>query len=388
MSIPRIFILISIYLLREVTAQIVVALNTTNIVVSNSTTLVPDPYYQHLFPSDSLTFAAFTPTSIWTLSLNNTVQILDKTNLSLNLNFITQTSSDFRFQSTVPLSMIIFDENYGKAAITGYVNSCVVCYLYDNSNPLLPVLTRTIAVTSNAAVPATSFIAGSTLYSFFSNKNKNDTILRINLLNSSTVTFTLPTSSASLAISPNKKYALVWDQYTKVYIYSVPNFTLLYTYNDSITNPKDTTDVISFSNDGNLALIESDNHNPIVVLNLTSFTVIESITIHGKITSVDFLDGDSRYILIVQNAKAYVYDVQLSLLSQFNATLPADSLIIDQDTSRMIVALNNIRYVTNVDILTGNSTVVAPEILANTSSNASLVTNVTNNVTSNASSTN
>lgn len=137
-----------------------VALNTTNITISNSTALAPDPYFNLLYPNNYLTFTAYTPTNLWTLSLNNTVQILNKSNPSVNLNSITQTSLDFRFQSTTPLSMIIFDENYSKAAITGYVNSSVVCYLYDNSNTLLPVLAKTLTVSNQTTAPATSFIAG------------------------------------------------------------------------------------------------------------------------------------------------------------------------------------------------------------------------------------
>lgn len=109
MSLAKIIILTSVFLLGEVAAQIAVALNTTDIVISNSTTLAPDPYFDLIYPSDYLTFIAFTSSTIWTLSHNNTVQILNKTNPSLNLNPITHTSLDFLFQSTVPLSMIIFD---------------------------------------------------------------------------------------------------------------------------------------------------------------------------------------------------------------------------------------------------------------------------------------
>lgn len=151
--------------------------------------------------------------------------------------------------------MIIFDETYSNAAITGYVGSSFVCYLYDNSNPIHPVFTRTITESNITAAPATSFIASSILYSFFSNTNKNDTILGLSILTNSSSTITLPTTSASLAISPNRKYALVWDQYTKVYIYSVPNFTLLYTYNGSISPQKGVTGAIPFSSDSTLVLI-------------------------------------------------------------------------------------------------------------------------------------
>lgn len=187
------------------------SLNTTNIVLSNLSTLTTDPYFSSAYPSDYLTYAAFTPTSIWTLSLNNTVQILDKNNLSLTLNAITETSSDFQFQSTVPLSMIIFNEDYSIAAITGYVNSSFVCYLYDYTNTSFPVLTKTINI-PNTPSPSNSLIAGSTLYIFFSNSNISDTIMTVKLLDSNTVTTTLPSSGSSIAWSPNRKYAVLLNK--------------------------------------------------------------------------------------------------------------------------------------------------------------------------------
>ena len=94
------------------------------------------------------------------------------------------------------------------------MNSYFVCYLYDYSNTLLPVLTKTITL-ENTTAPATSFIAASTLYSFFSNPNISDTIIGVNLLSNTTVSFTLPSSRSSLACSPNRKYAIILNKNSK-----------------------------------------------------------------------------------------------------------------------------------------------------------------------------
>lgn len=102
---------------------------------------------------------------------------------------------------------------------------------------------------------------------------------------------------------------------------------------------------------------------------------------NGIIKSTNFLDTGNRFILIMQGSTPYAYDIQLNILSQFNATLQDDSILVDQSSSQMIVTLNNVRYVTNIAISSssGNSSLNQTAAQVNSSSNASL-TNTTTNI--------
>lgn len=179
-TITTIIFLISI---NETDSQIIATLNSTEIYIFPEATLQPDQYYSQTFPTDSLTFATFTPYSIWTLSSNNTVQILDKNGATEEYKTITEESSMFQLQSTDPMSMIVFDKEYSIMAITGFINSSIAFYKYGLLNSTIPFFQYSFSIQVNfAAAPTISFIANSVLYSFFSNLGQNDIIFGVSMI--------------------------------------------------------------------------------------------------------------------------------------------------------------------------------------------------------------
>lgn len=92
-------------------SQIVASLNSTEVYIFPEATLQTDQYYSQTYPTDNITFAMFTSDSIWTLSQNNTVQILDKNDLTQKYMTDTEQSATFTFQSSDSLSMIVFDND-------------------------------------------------------------------------------------------------------------------------------------------------------------------------------------------------------------------------------------------------------------------------------------
>lgn len=85
-----------------------------------------------------LTCITFTPTSIWTMTSNNSISVINKSNLSVTFNQSVQNSSDFTFENTEPLSLIVFDDNYATMAVTGTYNSSLQYYFYKFNNATLP----------------------------------------------------------------------------------------------------------------------------------------------------------------------------------------------------------------------------------------------------------
>jgi hypothetical protein len=148
---------------------------------------------------------------------------------------------------------------------------------------------------------------------------------------------------------------VAWTHYTELFIYNISsNFTLLYNYKGIMVNPKDTTQKISFSADSLLILLETDNHNPVQIFNLSSFTVVASITnARSKIVSVGFLDIANRYVLINCNSFTYAYDTMTSTLSTFNSTLGANSVTVDQNSSQLIADIAGVQNVMGINITIG-----------------------------------
>ena len=144
------------------------------------------------------------------MTSNNSISVINKDDLSVVFNQSVENSSDFNYENTEPLSMIVFDEDYATMVITGFYNTTLLYYYYRFTNTTLPSLQYSLAFNNHTLAPSTSFLTGSAIYSFLNDSNTNDKIFIVSLINNSTSTIALPTSNASLAVSPNKKTALVW----------------------------------------------------------------------------------------------------------------------------------------------------------------------------------
>jgi hypothetical protein len=184
--------------------------------------------------------------------------------------------------------MMAFDEEYNVFVLSAFYSSILRLIFYNTPNDSLPTYSYIVdSLTLYAYAPWTTFVANSVVYSFFSAAAQSDSLYCLRLSNNSTFTVALPTVNSSIAVSPDRRYGLVWTQYSQLYIYNVTNnFSLLYVYNNSIINQKGTTQSIKFSSDSAMAILETDNHNPIQVIDLTDFSTPFSIRVTKKINSV------------------------------------------------------------------------------------------------------
>jgi hypothetical protein len=244
-----------------------------------------------------------------------------------------------------------FDENFAILALSGFSNSTLRHIIYNTADEALPLLSFVIETpTAMAKSPWTTFLANTVVYSFFRVSGLNDSLHCLHLSDNSTSIITLPTTNASIAISPDRRLALVWTQYSKVYFFDIThNFSLLSTYNGSAVNVPGTTQCIKFSSDSAFAILETGNLNPVRVINLTDFTIAFSVNISKVIISVDFLDVKNRFIFINCPSIAYVYDTVTSTLLAFNASLNATSVLVDQNSSQLIASISGTFFVFGVN---------------------------------------
>jgi hypothetical protein len=84
--------------------------------------------------------------------------------------------------------------------------------------------------------PSQVVTIGSLIFSYFRAPFGNDSISITDMGTNATQVITLPFLSCSFAASPDRQTALIWDSYTKVYVYSLNwAFSLRYIFNGSIT---------------------------------------------------------------------------------------------------------------------------------------------------------
>ena len=92
-----------------------------------------------------------------------------------------------------------------------------------------------------------------------------------------------------------------------------------YTFLGNQVSPSGKTNSIAISSDSQLAIIESDNHSPVNVLNLTDYSVANSFsTGGGKVEGAGFVGGDSRFIYLEKNNKNKFYDTVTDTLVDYN----------------------------------------------------------------------
>jgi hypothetical protein len=112
---------------------------------------------------------------------------------------------------------------------------------------------------SSSTSPSRVFTIGTKIYSYFRSSWSNDSVQITEMLTNTSTKITLACSNCDIEISPNIQTALVWDSYSRVYIYdtTTTGFVLKYTYTGSLTTIKGYTNIIPFSQDSQLAIIET-----------------------------------------------------------------------------------------------------------------------------------
>lgn len=199
--------------------------------------------------------------------------------------------------------------------------------------------------------PSKVFTVGPLTFAYFRAFFGNDSISITNTMTNASQTITLPFLSCSIAVTPDRQTALIWDSYTKVYVYSLEwNLPQIHIFNDSLSATQYSTETISFSSDSSFAIIETDNTNPIKVLNLHDFTVRNSIPGSVDIRSTAFLDHQNRFILIETLAGNQIYDSTDTSLESVGDMFPSEVLLGDSEDGLIYSIGTDIVYCYGINI--------------------------------------
>lgn len=82
-----------------------------------------------------------------------------------------------------------------------------------------------------------------------------------------------------MAVSPNYMIGVTWTSQTSCLFYNLSSLTQIGSYIPVSTPIVGVTNSITFSQDSQYAIIETDSYNPIVVINLNNFTEVYRITV-------------------------------------------------------------------------------------------------------------
>lgn len=212
------------------------------------------------------------------------------------------------------------------------------------------------------------------------------------ILTNTSTTINLPVSTCHIALCPDRAKALIWDKYSTLYIYSIhDNFSLLSTYTQPISTAKDKTNSISCSSDSQLAILETDQKNPLKIVNLTSYQTAFEYSCQNTIQFTCFLDSIHRFVLISESSsKNVLYDTTTGIASNITGTLTATSLKIDVTSNHLFgISANSIVafginasegsniLMTYPIIVSSNQINTSTEAITNTTTTNTTITNTT-----------
>ena len=139
-------------------------------------------------------------------------------------------------------------------------------------------------------------------------------------------------------VSPNYQIGIAWSPQTKCMLYNLTSMAVIgYHFPESSPNSL-STNTITFSQDSGYAVIETDNFNPIVILDLSNLTVVKNITVQDTINEAFFLDSMAN-ILVVSGQNALIF-VNLTSNEQFS-TPPLRGLSANDQQNNIFSCYNN-----------------------------------------------
>jgi hypothetical protein len=305
--------------------------NTTLTLTSGATLSLDQDPNSPSYPNDFYRRIQISNTNIYALGSNNIVDIYKKADPTQKV----QLFSNYSYGSHLPYTMIDIAINSAESTmvLSSYFNSILQHLAFGLNSTGVTALKNISGDHSFSTSPFQVFLKDGEVYTYFREASGNDSFYIVNLIDNSSKTITLGVSNCQIAVSPNKQNALIWDKRSNLYIYSLPSLALVYTYTLSANSPATRTDMISFSSDSRMAILESDNLNPVRVINLTDFSTIANITVHGTIQSSTFLDPLNRFILIVASSGNIIYDLKTSTQGSLSKSFSPSSISVDSSVS-------------------------------------------------------
>ena len=139
-------------------------------------------------------------------------------------------------------------------------------------------------------------------------------------------------SKSNLVLSPDGKKILAWTNLSFVQLVdsSVPTSLILLNTWTPLNTPNvlDCTKTISFSQDSSLAIVETDNFNPIEILNTSDLSTVHTIDVFEPIESAHFINSSNFYVIIFGATTTFFVDIDAR--SQFHLTyIPGRSYTTD-----------------------------------------------------------
>ncbi len=92
-----------------------------------------------------------------------------------------------------------------------------------------------------------------------------------------------------MAVSKNFQKAVLWSGQTILLIVSLPDLLTIGNYSPSVLPTSDVTSKITFSHDSSLAVIETDQFNPLILFSLTTYQPVNQVAIGQDIKEAHFL---------------------------------------------------------------------------------------------------
>ena len=151
-------------------------------------------------------------------------------------------------------------------------------------------------------------------------------------------------SYTNLVLSPDSNKILIWTPQSTVRLVDSSTPASLVLQNtwtpQNIPSVPDCTQTISFSQDSSLAIVETDNFNPIAILNTSDLSEVHTIDVFEAVQSAHFVNSSNFFVVIFGETTTFFVDLDTG--GQYQLThIPAKYYTTDLD-NHIFTCNNNV----------------------------------------------
>ena len=159
------------------------------------------------------------------------------------------------------------------------------------------------------------------------------------LTEASFLSTSFPNNFKRMTSNPNFNKIIMWSEWSEVTAFRISDLNNVSHWAPPATPLQaNCTQKIIFSLDSSLMIIETDQYNPLVVLNTSNFQEVYSVVINDSIKEAHFLNTSNNFLIVSAQSSVIIVDLATSIQYPIPVTT---SSCMDADSQNNFFTCNN-----------------------------------------------
>lgn len=153
----------------------------------------------------------------------------------------------------------------------------------------------------------------------------------------------METVGGKVSISPDKGKGAFYNNESIVYLYDFHNFSLLHTFYPDNSSLRATC-TVTFDSSSSYMIIESDNANPLQVVDITNYSIIFNASYPGIIFAASFIGVSTNFIVVIGDSGNCLIDTRTGLKYSISEMVISSIFAVDYANNNFYLCKDNTIY--------------------------------------------